>query len=365
MADQWGGPPPDRRRPNVVLRFLSPAAGDQDGPPTTPVPGRGQPVAGRRSGASPGGSRLIGRATLARLRGGSPTARPPTFADEPTDALPVVPAPAGTRPDSAGRVVLIYEQQVRRPWRLWAFTAMLVSLTIGVVLGQTEASRTNAPRSAATVQGGPQPSASSPLPLTAPLGTAGQRRLEITGTATTLRIRTAQLGGSLFTITGFDPNVAPQVTEAGGGSVLALAPGAVVTTGAEVVLNARVAWTVRLTGATTELDLDARAGGLAAVEVASAVSRGVLHLSKPARPVPLTVTGPAGDLTVRTAAGAPVRVRVAKGAGLATVAGTTRRDVPAGTTLQETGWRSTRSGYDIRLAARVNTVLVERLPPQR
>jgi hypothetical protein len=299
---------------------------------------------------------------MARLRGGPPAVRPPAVADEP-DRLP---------PSSdAGRVVLIYEQQIRRPWRLWVFTAMLVSLTVGVVLGQTEAYRANPPRPAVTVagsalpSGAAQPSGMSPVPLTAPRGTAGQRSLEITGAAVTLRIRTAPLGESLYTISAFDPNFPPWMVETGDGSVLTLSPDAVVTAGAEVVLNSTVLWTVKLTGGATELDVDTRAGGLAAVESASAVSRGVLQLAKPRRPVPLTITGPIGDLTVRTEADAPVRVRVDGGAGLATIGGTTRRDVKGGTTLRETGWRAAASRYDIRITTRVNTVLVERLRAER
>jgi hypothetical protein len=188
--------------------------------------------------------------------------------------------------------------------------------------------------------------------------------VEITGAATTLRIRTAQLGESLYAVTGFDPNVPPQVTDAGDGTVLALAPGAIVTSGAEVVLNSTVAWTVKLTGGANEVDVDARAGGLAGAELVSAVSLGVLQLPRVKGTVPLTVSGPVGDLTVRTEVGAPVRVRVGQGAGRATVGGATRRDVKAGTTLQDTGWRTATGRYDLRITAKANTVLVERLPPQ-
>jgi hypothetical protein len=403
MADQRGEPPSDRRRPHVELRFLpaegseaqpeatgrptghgQPSASRASGPPYTsqvsgppytsqvsgppsasPVSGPGgeQPAAGRRPGTMSHGSRLIGRATIARLRGGPPAVRPPAVAD----GEPGRPPPSS----DAGRVVLIYEQQIRRPWRLWVFTAMLVSLTVGVVLGQTEAYRANPPRPAVTVAGSAlppgaaQPSIVSPVPLTAPRGTAGQRSLEIAGAATTLRIRTAALGESLYQITAFDPNLPPRITEAGNGSMLILSPDAAVTAGAEVVLNSTVLWTVKLTGGVTELDVDTRAGGLAAVESVSAVSRGVLQLAKPRRPVPLTITGPIGDLTVRTEADAPVRVRVDGGAGLATVGGTTRRDVKGGTTLRETGWRGAAGRYDIRITARVNTILVERLRTER
>jgi hypothetical protein len=368
MADQRGEPLPDRRRPYVDVRFLPPGVSEArpgtagrtpgHGPATAMVangPGVEQPVAGRRADAPAGGSRLVGRATIARLRGGSAPSRPPVAADE-----PVPPPPA----NGGGEVVVVYEQ-VRRPWRLWVFTAMLVSLTVGVVLGQTEAYRAGKPRSVTAV-GAAQPSEVAPpvpVPLSAPLGTTRQRQLQITGSVMTLRIRTAQLGQSLYTITGLDPGIPARVADAGDGTVLTLSPDAVVTGGAEVILNSTVQWSVKLTGGANELDVDARAGGLAAVESASPIARGTLQLAKPRRPVPMTITGPVGDLTVRTVADAPVRLRLAQGAGLATVGGTVRRNAKNGATLQERGWRAAAGRYDIRLAARANTVLVERVQP--
>ncbi|GIE28648.1 hypothetical protein Ait01nite_016930 [Actinoplanes italicus] len=349
MAEQRGEQLSDQRRPHVELRFL-PSDGSEARPGTTGGgPAGEQPVAGRWAEATPArGSRLVGRKTIARLRGGSPA-----VGGEPVRRPPS---------SDAGRVVLVYEQ-VRRPWRLLMFTAMLVSLTVGVVLGQTEAYRAGKSRPVAAAPSVAAPSVVSPVPLTAPLGAPGQRRLEITGAVTTLRIRTAPLGESSYSITGFDPGIPPRVAEAGGGSVLTLSPEAVVTPGAEVVLNSAASWTVKLTGGATDLDVDARAGGLATIESVSAVSRGVLQLAKPKGSAPLTITGPVGDLTVRTEVGALVRIRVAKGAALATIGGTTRRDVANGATLRETGWRTAPAKYDIRIAARVNTILVERLRP--
>ncbi|GGN98979.1 hypothetical protein GCM10010112_92360 [Actinoplanes lobatus] len=280
--------------------------------------------------------------------------RPVSLAD-----APAAPTVRGRRPPpDVGRVVLIYEQ-VRRPWRLLGFTAVLVSLTVGVILGQTEAYQQPSPRAAATAQPVPSDAIPAPVPLTAPLGAVKQRRLEITGAATSLRIRTAALGESLFTVAALDPNVAPQLTESADGSLLALAPGAVVTAGAEVVLNSTVAWTLKVTDGVRELDVDARAGGLAGFALAGDVPRGALTLSKPKGTVPLTVTGTLGELIVRTQAGAPIRIRLDKGAGSATINGAARRDVKAGVTLRETGWATATGRYDARVTTEVKSVLVE------
>src|SRR5262245_5371451 len=61
---------------------------------------------------------------------------PPPVIDEPTQKMHIIVAPP---PKVAARAVLVYDQAPRKPWRLWAFTAVLVALTIGVVLGQAQA----------------------------------------------------------------------------------------------------------------------------------------------------------------------------------------------------------------------------------
>ncbi|WP_433789200.1 hypothetical protein [Actinoplanes sp. CA-252034] len=341
---------PASGRPTVPLPARPPVAPPTADAPAVPASGNapalpysvaedGMPVAGRPAGSPP---------TARPARSGSPAGR---------SLLGRRPPPA-----DAGRVVLIYEQQIKRPWRLLGFTAVLVSLTVGVVLGQTTAYRPPASRPVATVQAdAPTPQTSGPLPppvpLTAPLGAVEKRRLEITGTATTLRVRTAALGDSLFTIVSLDPNAAPRLTEIGDGSLLTL------TSGAEVVLNSTVAWTLRLTGGASELDVDVRAGGLAGFDLAGGVARGVLRLPRPRGTVPLTVTGTTGELIVRTEARAPVRVRLDKGAGLVTVNGRARRDVKPGSTLRETGWAAAAGRYDIRIRAEAKSVLVERATP--
>jgi hypothetical protein len=327
--------------------------------------------------------------------GGPPSANwPPvrSYANEPTDQLPLVPTsvparPAGAEPPRslldkrpppprvAGRAVLVYEPEVKKPWRLWVFTAVLVSLTVGVVLGQAEAYQPTTNRSSAgTVGAVPPPlqptgvvptgpvAGPPPALISAPLGQVKTRQLEVTGNAAMLRFRTADLGDVLFNISGLDASTNPTVTDTKGGTTLAIAPtGAPGTVGAEVVLSTKVAWTVKLTAGTTELDLDSRAGGIAALDIAGGAARSVLQLPKPKGTVPLTVAGTMGELTVRTEAGAPVRVRLGKGAATATVGGRTTTAVKAGSTLTEDGWRSAKTRYDVRTTGDVTTLIVDRL----
>ncbi|KUL25880.1 hypothetical protein [Actinoplanes awajinensis] len=342
----FSGRPPTGPTPSVPLTGNAPPL-----PPSTFT--EEMPFAGRPVSAPPACTR-------------SPGNPPPrvSFANEPTEQLPVITAAPGQRrpppPRAAGRVVLIYEQQIRKPWRLLLCTASIVSLTVGVVLGQTEAYRTPTPRSTAAAQ--PSDVVQTVTPLTAPLSTITQRRLEIAGPATTLRIRTADLGESLYNIAPLDPSSSVQMTETGDGTQLTLVPAATGTAGAEVVLSSKVRWTLKLTGGTAELDVDSRAGGLIGAELVAGVSRGVLRLPEPKGTVPISVTGAVGELTVRTEAHAPVRVRLGKGAGLATVGGKARRGVKAGTTLRDAGWAKATNRYDVRVTADVSTLLVERIP---
>lgn len=315
----------------------------------------------------------------------APIGAPPFryFGDEPTQTLPIVVAavspapPSRTRPAPgvAARAVIVYEPRPTRPWRLWAFTAMLVALTIGVALGQTAAYQP-ASRSASSAQAGVVPSyAASPAvvpspsgqaspvagqQVTAPLGSAKTRLLEVVGASTVLHIRSANLGDVLFSIATVDSSAAPRLVDTVRGPRLELLrTGVAGTVGAEIRLNAKVSWTIRLTGGSTEQDIDMRLGGLARVELAGGASRAVLQLPEPKGTVPLSVTGAVGELSVRAETGIPVRLRLGTGADVATIDGTTYRTVKPGTVLTSTRWKSAKSRYDVATSADVSAVLVD------
>jgi hypothetical protein len=296
----------------------------------------------------------------------------PVFADEPTELLPVLPPPA---PTVTARAVIVYEPEPRRRWGLWVFTAIMVALTSGVVLGQAEAYQPGY-RAVPTVQTEPVPpyaAAPEPFPspsdqaapvaaqpITAPLGASTEQRIEVTGAATLLQVRSADLGGVLYSVASLDGGTLPTVENTPGGPRITLAPTGTVRT--EVLVNSAVRWTIRLAGGSTELGVDLRGGGLAGLELAGGATRAALDLPDPAGTAALRVTGAVSDLQIRTSPGVPVRLRLAKGAATATVDGTNRGRVKSGTTLTSRGWRSAANRYDIRTSARVGTVLVDRQP---
>jgi hypothetical protein len=335
----------------------------------------------------------------------------PDFGDEPTQLLPIVPsarwsaadtaspfpapakAPAATPrfPPAAGpkvpvlapnepplskveaRAVIVYESEPRRRWGLWVLTAVLVALTMGVVLGQTVANQpgqvTAAAREVPTTgySTPPQPvpsPADQVLPVrgqrvTAPLGKAKTRLLEVIGISTLVTVRSVDLGDKLFDIATLDTSAVPKVLNGDSGPRLELVQtGATGRVGAEIQLNSRVKWTLRLTGGSSEQDIDMRAGGLAGIELIGGASRAVLQLPIPKGTVPLTVTGGVSDLNVRTGSGVPVRVRLDKGADSAVIDGSVHQRVRSGTALSSTGWKDSQNRYDVSASARVSTLQV-------
>ncbi|MET0414923.1 MAG: hypothetical protein ABW022_02735 [Actinoplanes sp.] len=267
------------------------------------------------------------------------------------------------------RAVIVYQERPRRPWRLWVFTAVLVSLTIGVILGQTVAFEPNyrpttANAETAAVPPAVVPSAGPPSPapvqrVSAPLGSVRSRQLEVTGASTVLRVRSADLGDRLFDIVPLDGSAVPRVTDVQQGSRLELVPtGVPGTIGAEIQLNAKVAWKLKLAGGAAEQTVDLQAGGAAGVEIAGGSARVALSLPVPKGTVPLALKGPIGDLAILTKPGNPVRLRLGAGAESAVVDGNTRRQVKAGTTLTPEGWRTAKNRYDLTSSGTVTSVQV-------
>nr|BFE73449.1 hypothetical protein GCM10020092_067500 [Actinoplanes digitatis] len=148
--------------------------------------------------------------------------------DEATQVHPVVPA---RPPTVAARAVIVYEERPRRPWRLWVFTVALVALTVGVVLGQTVAFEPvyRQAAGAGTVPDGsasPAPPA-QPFPdaahrVTAPLGSVRTRLLEVAGASAVVRVRSEDLGATLFDIATTDRGAVPVLTESARGHRLEL-----------------------------------------------------------------------------------------------------------------------------------------------
>ncbi|HEU5107073.1 MAG TPA: hypothetical protein VFT95_00710 [Micromonosporaceae bacterium] len=288
---------------------------------------------------------------------GSTKPPPPSNAvDEPTAPLPVI------APRFTARAVIVYEPEPRRSRGLLVFTALLVALTVGVVLGQSVAYQpVSGSASTRPIDQAPptQPVPGSAAPVTAPLGQTRTRSLEVTGASALLRIRSADLGDLLFSVATPDGGPMPTVVDISAGPLTLAQTAQAGRT--EVQISSKVRWTIRLAGQSATQDIDMSAGGLAGIELVGGASQAVLALPRPAGAVALRVTGAVSELHIR-AGGGPVRLRLGSGADTATLAGREHRNVRAGTALLSPGWRSAKNRYDVLASAKVGTVLVDQGP---
>jgi hypothetical protein len=310
-----------------------------------------------------------------------PEAPPSWFGavNEPTQQLPRVrPKP----PKVLGRAVptrtvVVAEPEPRRRWGLPVFAAVLVALTIGVILGQTAAYQDSTVYASQRIVPTPAeystPPQTPPVPtpsaqslpavgerVSAPLGKDRELRFDITGTATLITIRSVDLGDRLYDIATLDGSAVPKIVKKDTGPRLTIArTGATGRLGAEVQLNSRVRWTLRLIGGAAEQEVDMRAGGLAGVELIGGASRTVLRLAEPKGTVRMTATGGISQLDVYPTGKTPVRVRLTKGATDAVVDGKARHKVKPDTVLDSEGWKSAKNRYDITTKADLSVLHVD------
>ena len=299
--------------------------------------------------------------------------KPQPVLNEPTQTLPTV-QPLKV----AARAVIVYQETVRRPWRLWAFTAVLVALTVGVVLGQTVAFeptyRSSANANAAVVPTPPPTASPAPTPswpdaahrVTAPLGRTKVRTLILTGTAAVLHVHSADLGKSLYDIATTDRSAVPRLTSTGKAATLDLIrtsdDG---TVGADIQLNSKVAWTLQLAGGLNEQSIDMQAGGLAGLQLTGGSAHTAILLPAPRGTVPLSLKGPLGDLTVSSRSGVPLRLKLTDGANSAVINGKPHPSPKPGTTVTPGGWSKAKNRYDLTTAGQVTAVLITTTPPPR
>lgn len=261
---------------------------------------------------------------------------------------------------------------------LLIFTGFIVSLTVGVILGQTvaydDSSVYAAARTEPVAAGYRTPESSGPLPgalaptrgarATMALRGAHDRVFEVAGDAALLVVRSVDLGDRLLDVTTLDGSAVPKLANRDSGPRLELvqtgAPGRV---GADIQLSSRVRWTLRLTGRTAEQDVDMSGGRVSGIALTGGATRVVLRLPAPRGTTPVTLTGGGGEVDVQ--AGVPVRVRLGKGADGTVIDGKARRAVRAGTTVSSAGWTDTPNRYLITTRAPVGLLRVSAAPHAR
>lgn len=170
---------------------------------------------------------------------------------------------------------------------------------------------------------------------------------EVVGGATSVRVRADSLGDDLYRVTTSD-GLTGRIDRDNADVRLGLSGNTGVV---DVLLNAGVGWTLRMTGGAQDMRIDMGAGTTDAVQLAGGASRIDLVLARPARPTAVTMTGGVDQFGVRLAAGTPVRVAAASGAGQVTIDGRTHQGVGGGQVFTADGWRDGAAGVDVQASA--------------
>ncbi|BCJ51702.1 hypothetical protein Asp14428_31770 [Actinoplanes sp. NBRC 14428] len=183
---------------------------------------------------------------------------------------------------------------------------------------------------------------------------------ELVSAVNRVTVRTEDLGDDLYRMTtAGDSGVLPKpVLEQDRVRLQLTGDGSGGTAEVEVVLNAKVMWTLRFSGAADEQIVNLRSGKVGGIDVAGGARRTAIQLPEAAGTVPLRVTGAVDELAMTSPAGNPVRVQVKGGAKTVAAGARTLRDVPPGSTVTPKGW-ATNDRYDVEADSRVTLLSIE------
>jgi hypothetical protein len=189
---------------------------------------------------------------------------------------------------------------------------------------------------------------------TAPLDGRTEASFELVTGTTKVTLRSEDLGSDLYRITtAADSGTVPRPVVDANRVQLHLAPDGDGASGnVEVVLAAKVTWSLRFTGGADEQRIDLGGGKVSGIDVIGGARRVELTLPTPAGTVPVRVTGAVDEFVVRAPANSPVRVHLDSGAKTVAAGEKTQRDVPPGSTFTPRNWQ-VDNRYDVDAASRV------------
>jgi hypothetical protein len=169
---------------------------------------------------------------------------------------------------------------------------------------------------------------------------------ELARAAPTVIVRSAELGGSLYRISG-------ATVEQSGDVVRAIGDNQDTMT---VELNYHITWQIRLSDGAMSETLDLRKVPVSGVEIAGNAGSVDLTLGEARGSVPVDISGRVGTFAVHLPADVAVQVHVAGGADGVTLDGVTHTGVAAGTRFAS----DAADRYDIDATARLTTLTVDR-----
>ncbi|GIH12110.1 hypothetical protein [Rugosimonospora africana] len=201
--------------------------------------------------------------------------------------------------------------------------------------------------------------------VSAPLAGRDDARLDLTSGVGLVTVRVRDLGDRLYRIgTPAGSGTVPRVTDQDGSVLVGLGASDDGSGGGpasvEILLSSRATWRFRLAGGADEARLDLRGGPVSGVDIASGVSSVELWLPRPRGTVTVREGGGASEFTVHAPAAVPVQVRVAGGAGQATIDGTVHAGVSGNTVYPAAGWDQARDRYELDAVGGLSQLSLDR-----
>ena len=196
--------------------------------------------------------------------------------------------------------------------------------------------------------------------VSGPLGDQSAATFELMAATDRVRLRIGELGGELYRVSAPEgTGVRPSAELRDDRLRVDLARDAAGTGGeVEIVLAAKVRWTIRFSGYSAERIVDLTEGRIKAIEMVGGTRRAEMTLAEASGTVPMRITGGVEELILRAPAGSPVRIKVGGGAGSVTAGSRTLKDVAPGSTLTPKDW-SSGNRYDVDAVAPVTLLTVE------
>jgi hypothetical protein len=203
----------------------------------------------------------------------------------------------------------------------------------------------------------PGPTAASHAAATGLDADAGT--VELVSGATTIAVRTTDLGADRVRATTPDDSAVAPALDVDGSTVTVhlvrtygSGPAAVT-----VLLDPRVRWQVRLSGGAVSQRLDLRGARLSGVDLAAGATRIDVRLPVPDRVVPVRMAGGATEFAVHVPAGVATGVRVGGGAASTDVDGVRRTGLAGGTVLSTA---TAPDRYEVDATAGVSSLVLDR-----
>lgn len=256
------------------------------------------------------------------------------------------PAPPGDRP-SAGN----------RRWFIITLAVVVVLGLVAVVAGVMRfLSDDTAPATTAP------PGNSAPRVVTGPIGDLNEAVFDVVNGASALTLKAADLGTDLYRVeTPAGGALVPHVENNSGNVQLHLVPSGDTGPGSvEVQLNAKLAWTLKLTGSVGEEKIDLSGTTVKKVDVMGGGQLIELTLPKPTGVLTVTMTGGAGQFIVHAPRDVPAKLTLGNGAGTVNVDGKEQKSVKGGTTISPPGWDAAKDKIDVNATAGASVLTIDR-----